>query len=177
MMTSLPIKLIFGGFRILIFVFDMLTLPFYFLIQKPWKNVYPDDYKWATEVSSFSSTSYNEVSYRSNGKTYYNKIELCKEMEQKGIDTMEKVFSFLCGLHQYKLCLGSRQILRSEVKERLKNGKCHVTYEMGEYEWMTYSQMFDRALDFGRGVESLGYRSGTKVVIYADTRGRFYLSI
>ena len=176
MTDSLYIKLIFCVLRILIFVFDILTYPFHFIIQKPWKKVYPIDYKWASEVSSFSSSSYNEISYRSNGKTYYNKIELCKEMERNGIDTMEKAFNFLCNRHRNKLCLGSRQILRREEKERLVNGKRHVTYEMGDYEWITYNQIFDRALHFGRGIHSLGYKSGTKIVIYADTRGKILIS-
>ena len=143
MMNSLCIKIIFCVLRILIFVFDILTYPFHFIIQKPWKKVYPIDYKWASEVTSFSSSSYNEISYRSNGKTYYNKIELCKEMERNGIDTMEKAFNFLCNLHRHKLCLGTRQILRTEEKERLVNGKRHVTYEMGASIYRIQKSIFE----------------------------------
>ena len=176
-MESTCMKVTFCVIRILIFACDILTYPFYFIIQKPWKARHPVNYTWANEVSSFSSSSYNEVLYRSNGKKYYNKIELCKEMERSGLDTIEKVFNFICDSHQNKVCLGTRKIFRVEEKDISSNGKRHFSYEMGDYEWMTYTQMFDRALAFGRGVKKLGYNCGTKVVIFADTRGNIYFHL
>ena len=157
-MKSTCMNVTFSVIRILVFLCDILTYPFYFIAQKPWKVRYPVDYTWANEVSSFSSSSYNEVLYRSNGKTHYNKIDLCQEMGRSSLDTIEKVFNFICNLHQNKLCLGTRQILRVDESGLSKNGKCHLSYEMGDcYEWITYTQIFDRALAFGRGVNELGY--------------------
>ena len=169
-MESIWIKVTICVIRILFFLIDILTYPFYYIIQKPWQQGYPTGYQRATQFSM----SHNEVTYRSNGKKYYYKIDLCKEMEKSGVDTVEKMFNFVCTRHQNKPCIGSRQIYSvSEEEDSLLNGKRRKTYDMGMYHWITYEQVFKRALDFGKGVNELGYGGGTKVVIYAETRGKF----
>ena len=84
MADSIWIKLSIGVIRILIFMIDILTFPLYLIIQQPRRHRYSRDYVWATQVSSFSSASHNEVTYRSNEKKYYYRIDLCKEMEENG---------------------------------------------------------------------------------------------
>ena len=171
MVDSIWINLVFGMIYIICFVLDILTYPVYFIIQKPWRQGYPNDYKRAMLVESFSSSSHNEVHYKSNGKTYYNKINLCTEMEEMGVDTIEKMFNFLCSRYQNKPCIGTREIISINDDGLLAPGKSRKTYNMGGYSWLTYFDMFSKAMEFGRGIHALGFESRTKIVIYADTRG------
>ena len=172
MADSIWIKLSIGAIRIFSFVIDILTFPLYLIIQQPWRHRYSQDYVWAAQVSSFSSASHNEVTYRSNEKKYYHKIDLCKEMEENGVDTVEKMFNFVCSKHQNKPCIGTRHIISVNEEDSMGTEKTKKKYDMGDYYWISYEHVFNRALCFGKGVKELGYDSGTKVVIYADTRGK-----
>lgn len=151
--------------QIFTFIIDFITLPIYCIIQRPWQQKSLMKKKYAEPVSSGE----NEVTYRS----IEEKHGLCKEAEQKGIDTMEKMLNFLRLKFATRPCIGTRQILSVEQEVSPDTGKVLKKYNMGEYLWITYDQMFNRALAFGRGVKELGYPPKTKVVMYADTRGEY----
>ena len=110
----------------------------------------------------------HEITVRSVGEKY----SLVLEAEQKGVDTVEKMFNFLHDKYSSRPCIGTREIFSTE-EEKSANGKVLKKYNMGDYKWMTYNEMYNRAVKFGKGVAELGYTAGTKVVMYADTRGKF----
>ena len=109
----------------------------------------------------------NEVTYRSTKE----KHDLCKEADQKGIDTMAKMLDLLHQKYGTRPCIATRQILSVDKEIDSDSGKVWNKYNMGDYQWITYDQMFQRAVAFGRGVNQVGYPPGTKVVMFADTRG------
>ena len=156
--------------RCVVFIYDIITFPIYFFIQKPWELYNLKKEPWATEVSSFASSSESEVTYRSTGKKYFAKNKICKELEENGVDTIEKMFSFICKKYKDKPCVGTRKIHKVEERKHPDTGKVIKYYKMGDYHWQSYDQMYDRVLKFGKGIRELGYEEGTKVVIYADTR-------
>ena len=202
-------NIVFALIQILTIIIDIITFPVYFIIQKPWKFYNFRLPSWATLISSFSSSTEDEVTYRSNGKNYYCKGSLCKELEENGVDTIEKMFNFIYSRYKDRPCLGTRPIMsvedlgthpimtveeRKSLKsrknfkywetiqkaikstERPQNGPAKKYYKMGVYQWMTYGEVFDRALDFGKGIKAFGYDVGTKVVIYADTRADWLIA-
>ena len=160
--------------QVVVFIIDIFTFPVYFILQKPWRNLYPKDYQWAKKILS-SSTS-NEVLYRSNGNKYYKKHQLCKEMEETGIDTIDKMLKFIHSKHAHKPCIGTREIFKVNEIRTPKLGKVKNYYDMGEYNWITFDQLSNMALNFARGIKELGYQEGTKVVIYADTRAEWLIA-
>jgi long-chain acyl-CoA synthetase len=161
--------------QVVVFIIDLFTFPIYFIFQKPWRNLYPKSYQWATQISSFSSSTYSEVLYRSNENKYYTKHHLCKEMEANGIDTVEKMLKFIHSKHAHKPCIGTREILKvNEI--RSSGNKVKKYYDMGEYHWITFDQMSNLSVNFARGINELGYDARTKVVIYADTRAEWLIA-
>ena len=120
--------------------------------------------KHAAQISSGK----NEVTYRSLEREH----PLCLESKQKGIDTMDKMLDLLRQKYATKPCIATRKIVGMEHEKSPDTGKVWKKYSMGDYHWITYDQMFKRAIAFGRGIRDLEYPPGTKVVMYADTRGK-----
>ena len=170
------VNLVIYMINIIAFIFDIVTFPIYFLAQMPWKIYNLGAQPWATNISSFSTSSNSEVTFRSTGKKYYGKAQICKDLEENGVDTIDKMFTFIYSKFKDKECLGTREIQRVDEIKSFKTGKLQQYYKMGEYKWITYEQMFSRALNFGRGLRELGYESGTKVVIYAETRADWLIA-
>ena len=150
--------------QILVFFIDLFTFPFYYLIQRPWRQKLLMNRKGAEQIHS----SEDEVTYRSLAK----KAAMCKEAEDKGVDTVEKLFNFLYSKYAPRPCIGTRQILGVDHEVSPETGKVFTKYDLGEYQFITYKQMYQRALNFGKGVAELGYGPKTKVIMYADTRGK-----
>ena len=168
MVALIFINLVIRMIQVIAMIIDIFTFPIYFVIQKPWRKTCMRRLHWSIQLLCKE----DEVTYRSNNKKHFSKIHLCKEMEEKGVDTVEKMFNFVHSKHEDKLCIGTRPILRVNEDISVETGQIVKTYDMGKYTWITYNQLFSRALEFGRGIRELGYDSGTKVVIYASTRGK-----
>ena len=152
---------------IISFIIDFITFPIWYIIQRPWTERSLMEKKHAVQVSSGK----HEVTYRSLKKEHPN----CIEAKQKGIDTMEKMLNLLRQKYATKPCIATRKIISMEHEKSPDTGKMWKKYNMGDYHWITYDQMFKRALAFGRGIRDLQYPPGTKVVMYADTTGKYKL--
>ena len=100
MADSIVASIVITIIQSIVFIFDIITFPIYFIIQRPWKLYNLKNEAWASEVSSFSSSNESEVTYRSTGKKYYAKNKMCKELEENGVDTIEKMFSFICSKYK-----------------------------------------------------------------------------
>ena len=48
---------------------------------------------------------------------------------------------------------------------------------LGEYEWQTYGQVFDRACNFASGLVKLGHDVDTCAAIFADTRAERLIAL
>ena len=151
--------------QIFAFIIDFFTIPIYYVLQKPWRKTSLMKQTYAVPVD----TGENEVTYRSIAK----KHAFCKEAEQKQLDTMEKMLNFLRLKYGTRPCIATRKIFSVEQEVSPETGKAWKKYNMGDYQWITYDQVFQRSLAFGRGVKELGYPPKTKIVMYADTRGRY----
>ena len=133
-------NIVIGIIKFFAFIIDLFTFPIYFLVQQPWRKRSLMRRQRAEQVGSGD----NEVTYRSIAK----KHELCKEAEEKGVDTVEKMFNFLHSKYATKPCIGTRQIFSVEEEKSDETGKVLKKYNMGKYHWITYDEMFNRALEF-----------------------------
>ena len=60
-------------------------------------------------------------------------------MLKNGLDTLEKIFKFVSAVHTSKRCFGTRKII-SEEDEVQPNGRLFKKYNMGEYQWMSFTE-------------------------------------
>lgn len=167
MIGLIGISLAMGIIKALAFVTDILFYPLHCIIHRPWRITSVKKKERAVKVCLEG----DEIRYRSSAKSH----SICREMEERGVDTVEKMFNFLHSKYATMPCIGSRQIL-SVDQEKSDSGKLMKKYNMGDYTWLTYNQMFNRALNFGRGIKELGYETGTKIVMFADTRADWLIA-
>jgi long-chain acyl-CoA synthetase len=91
------------------------------------------------------------------------------------VDTVTKSFNYAVKKYGGKSCLGTREIL-GEEDEVQKNGKLFKKLALGDYNWISYEQVAERAHNFGRGLRSLGQTPGSAIAMYAETRAEWMIS-
>lgn len=85
------------------------------------------------------------------------------------------MFKYAVSLHAAKICLGTRQIL-GEEDELQPNGRVFKKYKMGDYQWLNYAQVNEKASHFGRGVRELGIKPKDRVVVFSETRAEWMIA-
>ncbi|XP_070496275.1 fatty acid CoA ligase Acsl3-like [Chironomus tepperi] len=164
---SIGSAIVIGIIAVISFLYSMLTLPIYFLVQQPWKQRQRIKEVKAKPVSS-SSTAITYKSVRPN-------LELHLTLQRQNVDTLEKMFKFAALNYKNKKCLGTRQIL-SEDDERQPDGKTLKKYRMGVYKWRTFDEVNMEASNFGKGLRELGVNPKDRVVIFAETRAEWMVA-
>ncbi|XP_055386782.1 long-chain-fatty-acid--CoA ligase 4 isoform X2 [Condylostylus longicornis] len=185
-MESFWVQTAIGAIKVFAFVCDIITLPVYLVLQRPWKRRQasrrikglrlrdkPDENKYKADdvEAKASSQDDTQITYRSTDPPRSVHVQ----MLQANIDTLEKMFNYCVKLHSNKRCLGTRQIL-SEEDELQPNGRVFKKYKMGEYKWKTFMETGKMATNFGRGLRELGQKPGKNVVIFAETRAEWMIA-
>lgn len=47
---------------------------------------------------------------------------------------------------------------------------------LGHYNWLSYEDVFTRALDFGNGLQMLGQKPKTNIAIFCETRAEWMIA-
>jgi long-chain acyl-CoA synthetase len=94
--------------------------------------------------------------------------------EVKATNLYSKLAENIENQHDAKT-IGVREIISID-DEVQKNGKVFKKYDMGDYKWMTYAQVFDRINNFSNGLLSIGLKSNQNVVLFAETRPEWIMS-
>ena len=121
-----------GLIQSIMFVYDFFTYPLYYAIQQPWK---------ATEA--MESIRAKPIEETKTSVTYQPIEKTCKDLEkfkEAGIETMYECFEYAVKLHSHSRMVGTRKVIREE-DEVQPNGKVFKKWEMGDYEWKSYSQV------------------------------------
>ncbi|XP_070496999.1 fatty acid CoA ligase Acsl3-like [Chironomus tepperi] len=164
---SIGSVIVVGIIAVISFIYTLLTLPIYFLVQQPWKMRQRIKDVKAKPISS-SSTAITYKNIRPH-------MELHKLLEKQGIDTLEKMIKYAVNQYKSKKCLGTRQIL-SEEDERQPDGKTFKKYRMGVYKWRTFDEVNTEASNFGKGLRELGVNPKDRIVIFAETRAEWMIA-
>jgi len=156
--------------RFIILVLDILTLPLYLIVQKPWRKraqikkaanwheiEATEDYVGVMQETSTDNDVYRELILKHN------------------VDTVDKVWNNAVTLYDQKLCLGTRQVL-GEEEEKQSNGKIFKKLNLGKYEWMNYREAHEISTNFGMGLRKLGQEPRLPIAIYAETKAEWILS-
>jgi len=91
------------------------------------------------------------------------------------VNTMERIFKYSCKKYGDKKCLGTRSVL-GELEEEQDNGKVFTKLHLGEYSWMSYTDVAIQADCLGKGLREMGVKPRDKVVLYANTCSQWMVS-
>ncbi|KAH8386859.1 hypothetical protein KR093_003075 [Drosophila rubida] len=153
--------------RAILFLYDLITLPVYWVMQQPWKAGQDSKRVKARIIKS----DRHALTYRTTEPPRSVHVK----MLQENIDTLEKVCNYVAKTFANKNCLGTRQIL-SEEDEPQPNGRIFKKYCMGEYRWRTYAETERTAAHFGRGLREVGVKPRQNIVIFAETRAEWLIA-
>lgn len=112
-----------------------------------------------------SSSSYRAIEVLNNLKT----------QPEDELETLSNIPDLCLKRYSNKETLGVRQILDIE-DETQPNGKIFKKFILGEYQFISYYQAYETIDFIGRGLLSLGFKSGDKILIYSETRPEWLLT-
>lgn len=75
----------------------------------------------------------------------------------EGISTLADLFEQSCKQHRNKRLLGTRKLISREM-EKYEDGRSFEKLHLGEYEWLSYGQVFEAVCNFASGLCSLGIK-------------------
>ncbi|GIY05392.1 long-chain-fatty-acid--CoA ligase 3 [Caerostris extrusa] len=140
--------------KFLVLIYDLLSLPIYFIIDKPWNRWKLNKIIWATLEDEEDPTS-----------CYVRQVHY-KE-PQNGVQTMDQLFNRAVEKFGERECYGVREVLG---EEEINTGKVLKKMNLGDYKWLTFNEINDRVENISKGLLSLGVRSKKPVILLAETR-------
>nr|CAB3452960.1 unnamed protein product [Digitaria exilis] len=87
----------------------------------------------------------------------------------EGATTMAALFEMASKKYSRRKCLGTRRLINREFVESA-DGRKFEKLHLGEYEWDTYAEAFNRACNFASGLIKMGHKLGSHAAIFSDTR-------
>ncbi|KAK9924321.1 hypothetical protein M0R45_032698 [Rubus argutus] len=97
------------------------------------------------------------------------------ESPHKEATTVAAMFEQSCKKYAQNQFLGTRKLIGREFVTA-SNGKKFEKLHLGDYEWQTYRQVFDRACNFASGLIKLGHNVDTRAAIFADTHAEWFIA-
>ncbi|KAI2808186.1 Long-chain-fatty-acid--CoA ligase 4 [Blomia tropicalis] len=172
MAGSILVKTFMGLFVTIVEMYTLVTLPVYFLIQKPWirrrkserNRVKIQNPPLIEEDKSMSAIFVRDVVIKQLHEIIH--LDTVTEM-------LDKLPQFVGGK---KNALGYRQILSEEISldqqgnARRIDGRQLKRYRLSEYKWLTYDQVDFLSRSVAQAMFSKGIASSDKVLIISETR-------
>ncbi|KAF3792707.1 Long chain acyl-CoA synthetase 9 [Nymphaea thermarum] len=103
-------------------------------------------------------------------------FEFPVETAWNGILTIAALFERSCNLYESKNFLGTRSFISRET-EVTEDGRSLEKLHLGEYEWLSYGEVFERVCNFASGLVELGHRREERAAIFADTRAEWLIAL
>uniref|UniRef100_A0A2P2K4E5 AMP-dependent synthetase/ligase domain-containing protein n=1 Tax=Rhizophora mucronata TaxID=61149 RepID=A0A2P2K4E5_RHIMU len=89
--------------------------------------------------------------------------------------TMAALFEQSCKKHSREKFLGTRKLIHKEFFTA-SGGRKFEKLHLGDYEWQTYGEVFDRACNFASGLIRLGHNEDARAAIFAETRAEWFIA-
>lgn len=93
----------------------------------------------------------------------------------KGATTMAALFELSCKKHSRNRFLGTRKLIEKEFVTA-SDGRKYEKLHLGDYEWQTYGEVFNRASNFASGLVKLGHDVDTRAAIFSETRAEWLIA-
>ncbi|XP_047971621.1 long chain acyl-CoA synthetase 8 isoform X2 [Salvia hispanica] len=97
------------------------------------------------------------------------------EVPWEGATTMAALFEQACRKYSQQKLLGSRKIIAKDTVTS-SDGRKFEKLHLGEYQWETYQQVFDRVCNFASGMIKLGHDVDSRAAIFSDTRAEWLIA-
>lgn len=158
-----PAKVTYWCIKFLVIIHDIVTLPVYFFIDKPWKL-------WQLDRIVWSKLENKDNPY----SCYIRQVKdfLRNHLE---VETLDKLFDKSVATYGDRKCFGVREVF-GEDEETTKSGKVFKKLSLGDYKWMTYNEVDKKVDNISKGLLSLGIQSKTHVALFAETRVEWIIS-
>lgn len=96
------------------------------------------------------------------------------EVPWEGATTMAALFEQSCKKHSQERFLGTRKLIGREFVTA-SDGRKFEKLHLGDYQWETFGQVFDRACNFASGLVKLGHDVETRAAIFSETRAEWFI--
>nr|CAB3456657.1 unnamed protein product [Digitaria exilis] len=93
----------------------------------------------------------------------------------EGATTMAALFEMASEKYSRRKCLGTRRLIDREFVESA-DGRKFEKLHLGEYEWDTYAEAFNRACNFASGLIKMGHKLDSHAAIFSDTRAEWIIA-
>ncbi|OEL20924.1 Long chain acyl-CoA synthetase 8 [Dichanthelium oligosanthes] len=93
----------------------------------------------------------------------------------EGATTMAALFEMASKKYSRRKCLGTRKLINREFVESA-DGRKFEKLHLGEYEWDTYAEAFNRACNFASGLIKMGHKLDSHAAIFSDTRAEWIIA-
>ncbi|KAF3963845.1 hypothetical protein CMV_011805 [Castanea mollissima] len=98
------------------------------------------------------------------------------EVPWEGATTMAALFEQSCKKYSQYNFLGKRKLISKEFIPA-SDGRKFEKLHLGDYEWQTYGEIFDRACNFASGLVRLGHNLDSRAAIFSDTRPEWFIAL
>ncbi|RWS25857.1 long chain fatty acid CoA ligase-like protein [Leptotrombidium deliense] len=158
---------ILGLLKTLVLIYDIISMPIYFIIQKPWRV-------WKRMNRARARQEDPKDPYSPYVRVEETVYELVPR-SMMNAETIGEVFQHACDLYAKKRCYGFREVF-AEQEELQPNGKKFRKLVMAEnYTWINYEDVNQDIDLLVKGFLSVGVKPGDKVVIFSETRPEWML--
>jgi long-chain acyl-CoA synthetase len=158
--------LLIGALRVITLIYDIISLPFYAVLQAPWAKKRDNKETKSQPISHDGGVTYRGLAAIS---------PMHVELEKGKHDTLDKIFTFAIKKNGAKKCLGTREVI-DEEDEMQENGRMFKKYVLGGYLWKSYNEIDRLAASFGKGLRELGLEPKDRVAIFAETRAEWLIA-
>lgn len=98
------------------------------------------------------------------------------EVPWEGATTMAALFEQSCKKHSKLRCLGTRNLVSKELIPD-SSGRKFEKFHLGDYQWETYGEVFERACNFASGLIKIGHDVDTRAAIFSESRPEWFISM
>ncbi|XP_013383556.1 long-chain-fatty-acid--CoA ligase 4 [Lingula anatina] len=146
-----------GIIKGLVYAYDFVTWPIYFLVFSPVYKLSKSNRIKARPENDDPGKPWRSVDSDHLVTTLI-----------PGCDTVDELFKRAVDNYGPNRCLGKRELL-SEEDEKQPSGKVFKKAIFGKYSWWNYEEVYEKVTNFGAGLLLLGLKPGEKIVIFAET--------
>ena len=97
------------------------------------------------------------------------------EVPWEGATTIAALFEQSCRKHARYPFLGTRKLIDREFVTS-SDGRKFEKLHLGEYQWETYEEIFNRTCNFASGLIKLGHNPDSRVAIFSDTQAEWLIA-
>ncbi|XP_039021949.1 long chain acyl-CoA synthetase 8-like [Hibiscus syriacus] len=93
----------------------------------------------------------------------------------EGANTIAALFELCCKKYSRNPCMGTRKVIKKDFVTAT-DGRKFEKLHLGDYEWQTYGQVYQRACHFSSGLVNFGHNVDTRVAIFSETRAEWQIA-